>query len=169
METTTERLQRLRVWYVAYSLFNLVFGTWASVMVVATLRRSDVPFQEVLESVPDGAIIAWSLFVGGAVLALGLLLFHHLVLRKPWARVIMLVIAWLTGISSLLSLISSCGLYAPSGWLMQIMPGVDWAMVGLFSTVANLSSLAFSVYTIRVLQFDDTIRQEFLQAGQAPG
>lgn len=80
----------------------------------------------------------------------------------------MLIIAWITGISALLSLVSTCGTFSASGWLSEMIPGVDWSMVGLLSGLTNLASLAFSVYTIRTLQFDQGIRAEFLPQGQAP-
>ena len=79
----------------------------------------------------------------------------------------MLVIAWLTGISALMSLLSTCGMFSASGWFARAMPGADLGMLGLLSGVTNLASLAFSVYTIRTLQFDPRIRQEFEPKGPA--
>ena len=49
------------------------------------------------------------------------------------------------------------------------MPGVDWGMIGLLSGLTNLASLAISVYTIRTLQFDQMIRQEFELPARTPG
>lgn len=169
MHTTTELLQRLRGWFIVYYLFNLVVGTWASVAVVDMLKSSSMPFVDALEYVPDGAIIGWSLFVGTAVFALGLFLFHRLLQRAPWARIVMLVIAWLTGVSALISLLSTCGTFSASGWLAQAMPEADWGTIGLLSGLTNLASLAFSAYTIRTLQFDPKIREEFEPRGPATG
>jgi len=165
MQTTTEQLQRLRAWFIAYYLCNLVVGIWTSVVVVDLLRSSSIPFVGVLESVPEGAIVGWSLFVGTAVFALGLFLFVRLLRRELWARNAMLVIAWLTGISALMSLLSACGTFSASGWLAQLMPGPDWGMIGLLNGLTNLASLAFSAYTIRTLQFDPKIREEFDHQG----
>jgi len=165
MQATTEQLERLRAWFIAYFLCNLVVGTWVSVVVVDTLRSSSIPFVGVLESVPEGAIVGWSLFVGTVVFALGLFLFVRLLRRELWARNAMLVIAWLTGISALMSLLSACGTFSASGWLAQLMPGPDWGMIGLLNGLTNLASLAFSVYTIRTLQFDPRIREEFDRQG----
>jgi len=167
MQTTTEQLQRLRAWFIAYYLCNLVVGTWVSVAVVDMLRSTSIPFVSVLESVPEGAITGWSLFVGAVVFALGLFLFVRLLRRELWARNAMLIIAWLTGISALMSLLSACGMFSASGWLARSMPGVDWGMIGLWSGLTNLVSLAFSAYTIRTLQFDPQIREEFEHQGPA--
>lgn len=167
MQATTEQLQRLRGWFIAYYLFNLVVGTWATVVVVDGMKSLSMPFVDVLESVPEGAIIGWSLFVGAVVFALGLFLFLRLLQREGWARVVMLVIAWLTGISALISLLSACGTFSVSSWLAQSMPGADWGMIGLLSGLTNLASLAFSAYTIRTLQFDPKIREEFEPQGPA--
>ena len=169
MPTTTEQLQRLRVWFVAYYLFNLVIGTWASIVVVNAFRASSMPFIDVLQDIPDGAVIVWSLCVGGAFFVLGMFLFHRVLQRENWARIVMLAIAWLTGVSALLSLLSTCGSFSASGWLAGVMPGVDWGMIGLLSGLTNLASLAFSVYTIRTLQIDQMIRQEFELPARTPG
>jgi hypothetical protein len=40
-------------------------------------------------------------------------------------------------------------------------------MIGLLSGLTNLASLAFSAYTIRTLQFDPKIREEFEHQGAA--
>ena len=166
MPTTTEQLQRLRFWFVVYYLFNLVIGIWASVIAVDALRSSSLPYMDVLDSVPDAAIVAWSLLVGGLFFALGLFLFQQLLQRKSWARAIMLLIAWLTGISALLGLLSTCGTFSASGWLAREMPGIDWGTMGLLNGLSNLASLAFSAFTIRTLQFDQDIRQEFIQPAE---
>ena len=60
MATTTERLQRLRGWFVAYYVLNLVVGTWASVVVVHAFRLSSLPYTRDLEHVSGGPVIAFS-------------------------------------------------------------------------------------------------------------
>jgi hypothetical protein len=55
---------------------------------------------------------------------------------------------------------------SPSGWLARAMPDVDWAFLRITSVVTNLVSLIFSVYMIRMLQYDKEIRSGFLPAEQ---
>ena len=162
MATTTERLQRLRNWFVAYYVFNLLVGTWASVVVVDDFRISSFPYAPGLEHVSSGLVIAYSLLVGVVVFCVALVLFYQLLQRKDWARVIMLIIAWLTALSAGISLLSTGALFSPSGWLMRMMPEANWTIIGLMSVTTNVASLAFSVYMIRTLQFDQQVRGEFI-------
>jgi hypothetical protein len=167
MTTTTGRLQRVRRWFVAYYMFNLVVGTWASVGVVEALRFSSLPSRHGLEYVSGPLVIVFSLLVGAVVFVLALVLFHQLLQRKDWARVTMLVIAWLTAISAGMSALSSFALFSPSGWLLHILPEANWSMVGLTSLATNVASLAFSVFMIRTLQFDQQVRGEFIKVQHA--
>jgi len=160
----TERLQRLRTWFVAYYAFNLIVATWASVIVVDALRFSAVPDVRVLEHVSGGLVTAYSLLVGVVIFGVALALFHQLLQRRDWARVTMLVIAWLTALSAGMSLLSSGVLFSPSGWLSRMMPEANWGIIGLTSVATNVASLAFSVYMIRTLQFDQRVRAEFITA-----
>jgi hypothetical protein len=166
MATTTERLQRLRRWFVIYYAFNLFVGTWASVVVVDAIRMSSLPHALSLERIPAGLVIAFSLLVGGVVFGVALVLFQQLLLRKNWARVVMLIIAWLTAVSSGISVFSSCGLFSPSGWLLQMLPEANWAIIGLTNVTTNVASLAFSMYMIRTIQFDQEVRAEFIMVPQ---
>lgn len=162
MTTTTEQLQRLRGWFTAYYMINLIGGTWASVVVVDAFRFSPLPNVHALEHVSGGLVIAFSLLVGLVIFGVALALFHQLLQRKDWARVIMLVIAWLTALSAGMSLLSSFALFNPSGWLMRMLPEANWGIIGLTSLITNLASLVFAVYMIRTLQFDQQVRGEFI-------
>ena len=166
MATTTDRLQRLRGWFVAYYIFNLIVGTWASVVVVDAFRFSSLPYVRSVEYLSGGLVIAFSLLVGLVILGVALALFHQLLRRKDWARVIMLFIAWLTALSAGIGLLSSCALFSPSGWLLRMMPEANWGIIGLMSVTTNVASLAFSIYMIRTLQFDQQVRGEFITVQQ---
>ena len=166
MTTPSDQLRRLRAWFVAYYAISFVLGSWASLLVVDAFRSSSLPFVDAIQDVSDGAVLAWSVGVGAAVFALGLFLFNQLINRKSWARAVILIIAWISGISALLSLISTCGTFSASGWLARAMPGADWGMIGILSGLANVASLAFAVYVVRSLQFNEVIRQEFEEPAQ---
>jgi hypothetical protein len=166
MATTAERLQSLRRWFVIYYAFNLFVGTWASVVVVDAIRMSSLPYARSLERIPAGLVIAFSLLVGGAVFGVALVLFQQLLLRKNWARVVMLIIAWLSAVSSGINVFTSCALFSPSGWLLQILPEANWGIIGLTNVTTNVASLVFSIYMIRTIQFDQQVRAEFITAPQ---
>jgi len=167
MATTTARLQRLRGWFVAYFAFSLTGGIWASVEVIYALRFSSFHHLRGLEHVSGGLVIALSLLGGVVIFGVALALFHQLLRRKNWARVIMLLIAWLTALSAGMSLLSSCALLSPSGWLAKMMPEANWGVIILTSVIANVASLAYAVFTIRTLQFDQQILDEFITVQQS--
>jgi len=91
---------------VAYYVFNLIVGTWASVVVVHALRLSSLPHVRGLEHVSGSVVVALSLLVGGIVFCVALVLVRQLSQMKNWARVIMLFIAWLTALSAGMSVLS---------------------------------------------------------------
>ena len=165
--STVDRLLRLRVWFVAYFVFSLVVGTWVSFIVVESLHQSPSPNAADMEQLAGGPVIACSLFIGCMMFGLALLLFHELLKSRNWARVIMLVIAWLTAVSSLLGILSSLSLFSPSRWLLHLLPGPVWEVVALTSLVSDVVSLVFSVYMIRTLQYNLEIRSEFMHLGHA--
>jgi len=166
METTTAELKRLRVWFVVYYLFNLVVGTYASLVVTDSLRSSALPFVHGMEYVPSGLVVIWSLFVGAVVFGVALLLFYQLLKRQNWARIIMLIIAWVTATSSFASLFSSFALFSPSGWLSHKMPDADWGAIIPTSLLTNIASIIYAAYMIRKLQFDQQIKAEFASVQQ---
>lgn len=166
MATTTERLQRLRSWFIAYYLFESVVGIFVAAAVVGSLRFLIERYAPV-RFLPGG-IVAVSVLSTLAVLILALVLFHLLLQRRNWVRILMLVIAWLKAIGSVISLLPLLAAFSTSGWWSRMMPGVDWGFVIWIGAATNLAALAYSVYMIRTLQFDPQIRAEFPQ-GRALG
>jgi hypothetical protein len=93
------------------------------------------------------------------LLGIGLLFFRALLDRKNWARILFLVIAWLTVIDVLSGL-----LFVPqvTAMLNRISPGTDWERLLLFDRITDLLALAYAVFVIWLLQFDRSVKQLFL-------
>ncbi len=164
MPTTTERLQHLRGWFVVYFVFQSIVGTWAAAVTLQSIGDSP-PVRE-LQDVSAGLVVVSSLVACLLIFGVALALFHQLLQRRNWARITMLVIAWLSALSAAASLLSSPALLSPSGWLERILPGVNWGLLFLTSAVTNLASLVYSVYMIRTLQSNEQVRAEFLPPKQ---
>lgn len=145
MPNSTERLERLRRWFVAYFFLLSIVGTWTAAVTVNSISYSNLLPTGGLQDVSVGLVIVSSLVACLLIFGVALALFHQLLQRKNWARVTMLVIAWLSALSAGASLLSSPAMLSPSGWLERMMPGVNWGSLFLTSAATNLVSLVYSV------------------------
>ena len=168
MPSTSDRLKRLRGWFVVYYLFQFVVGTSTAVAVIQPMTASRFFYDGQLHGITTGFVVTLSLVISLFILVIALVLFQQLLQRKNWVRIFMLVIAWLAVISAATSLLSTYAMMSPAGWLARMLPEVNWALVGMMSAVTNLASLAFSVYMIRTLQFDHAVRDEFVSPQNPP-
>jgi hypothetical protein len=160
MSDTTDRLKLLRGWFVAYYVVQSIIGTVVAMWMLQSLSMSSMSMVQAFQGFSPTLTVVSS--IGGCIviLMLALFFFSQLLQRKNWARVTMLIIAWLTAIGSCTSLLS----VGAVGLLARLVPNVDWGMLRLISIVTNLTSLAISVYMIRTLQYDREIRSEFVPA-----
>ncbi len=147
-----------------YFVFQSIVGTWAAAVTLQS--TGDSPPVRELQDVSAGLVVVSSLVACLLIFGVALALFHQLLQRRNWARITMLVIAWLSALSAAASLLSSPALLSPSGWLERILPGVNWGLLFLTSAVTNLASLVYSVYMIRTLQSNEQVRAEFLPPKQ---
>lgn len=166
MPNSTERFQHLRRWFVVYFILQSIVGTWTAAVTVHSISDSNLLPIRGFQDVSAGLVIVSSLVACLLIFGVALALFHQLLQRKNWARVTMLVIAWLSALSAGASLLSSPAMLSPSGWLERMMPDVNWGFLFLTSAATNLASLVYSAYMIRTLQFDEQVRAEFLTSKQ---
>jgi hypothetical protein len=167
MPDSTERLEQLRRWFVAYFVFQSIVGTWAAAVTMHSISDSNLLPSRELQDASAAFVIVSSLFACLFIFGVAFVLFHQLLQRKNWARVAMLVIAWLSALSAGVSLLLSPALLSPSEWLERIMPSINWGFLLLTSAATNLASLVYSVYMIRMLQVNEQVRREFLFARQS--
>ena len=145
------KLIRLRILFIVYFavkvIIDLSFGTS---LVQDVLARSPMSSTSLLVLI---AIIDAILF------GVGLLLFKHLVERKSWARILLLVIAWVTVFDAV-----SGALFASraSSILGHFEYGVNWERLLWIDRVTDALGFLYWGYFIYVLQMDRTVRGLFL-------
>lgn len=162
MSRFPDKLSRLRVAYVVY------FAVLVLVDVVAAWRMAGGGGFGGGVGRPGltyGAFLAIYLPVSAVLFALGLWLIGTAARRKNWARVVLLVVGWLTVIDALFSLLFTAGTPQFARWLGGLVPGVDWARAILVDRIKDLLSLAYWAYLVYVLQFDPDVKGEFATAG----
>jgi hypothetical protein len=164
METksVTTRLRRLRGWFLVWFVVQSIIGTLTAVRVVDTLRASAC-LGPLMGSSPRGLDLASSVVVEAMLLGLGLWVFHGLLQRRPWARLTLLVVAWISVVGAVPSLLSMTGLGAARAWLPDMHLG-GLAAIGL---VTNALNLVFWGYAIRTLQSAPDVRDAFVETPAA--
>lgn len=159
MSSPSLKLHRLRGIFVAYYILKSIAG---AIIAFGVLRPIAVGRHGLQEWSP-GALAVFSLAITALILWLAWLVFCQLLQRRNWARVLLLVIGWLTVISATLSLLMAPQLSDPASWLGRFVAGLDmdWERLLAYDRVQKIFELLFWGYLISVLQFDPAVRDEF--------
>ncbi len=107
------------------------------------------------------AFLLFYLLVSGVLLALGLWLFGRLPQKKNWARVVLLIVAWLTVMDAISTWLFTSGNEGFLPWLASLAPGLDWHKAFLVDRIKDLLGLVFWGYAIYTLQLDREAKREF--------
>jgi hypothetical protein len=154
MEATMSRVERrlraLEYVFVAWFVAQGVLGTWVAYRVLKDMQ--DTLLVVALQGPTLGIAMTSAVLAEAALLALGIVLFQSLLRFRRCARLVLLVLAWISAASALIGLAGEPVL--PHG--MQALSGA--------SLLANGLSLAFWAWTIHVLQFDAQVREAFTAA-----
>lgn len=157
MSSPSIKLYRLRGIFVVYFVLKSIIG---AVVAFGVMRRGS--FREFARwQFPPGGVMFFSLAVAAVILVVALLIFGQLLLRKNWARVLLLVVAWLTVISAVFSLLASSQLSDLGSWISRWVADLDWEKLLQFDRIQKVFELLFWGYLISVLQFDAVVRDEF--------
>jgi hypothetical protein len=160
MSSPAIKLYRLRGWFVLYFVLKSIAGA-----VVAAIVLKPSHFAGLGRfggwNFSTGSLLFFSLLVAAVILAVALLIFAQLLRRKNWARVLLLVIAWLTVISAVFSLLASAQVSDLGPWIAQWLPDMDWQKLMQYDRIQKVFELLFWGYLISVLQFDAEVRKEF--------
>ena len=157
MSSPSIKLYRLRGWFVIYYVLKSVVG---AVVAFSILRPLAIGHYG-LRGWSPGSLTAFSLIAAAVILAVALLIFGQLLLRKNWARVLLLVLGWLTVIGAVFSLLASSQIANMGPWISHLLPEMDWQKLMNFDRVQKVFELLFWGYLIAVLQFDDEVKKEF--------
>jgi len=166
MDPVQEKLERLRFWFVVWFVWQAALGIVTAAWVLDGLGR-----YAFMRHAMGGVFDAASTVVAGAMVSIGLLLLAVAVLaalldRQAWARIVMLVIGWLTVVPGLLSLLA----LPISTVLLESaarLSGVDAVVLAAVNVVTKGADLLYWSWAIYVLQFTPAVRAVFLATAGA--
>jgi len=104
------------------------------------------------------AIPILAILGNGVLLLLGLVLFHFLLLKRNWARIMLLIIGWINVIDAVSGLLFHT---QAARFLSYFKVGVDWEGILYLDRVTDILGLIYWGYLILVLQFSERVRREF--------
>ena len=167
MSSTSTKLYRLRGIFVVYYVLKSIAG---AVFAVGFLRSTAIGWRGMRGWTP-GSMAFFSLAVAAVILLLAWLVFGQLLLRRNWARLLLLVLGWLAVIGALVGLLLTSDDSAMSSWLSRWIAPVDmdWQRLLAYDRVQKVFELLFWGYLISVLQFDRSVRDEFFPRGPEGG
>ncbi len=160
MEKVIARLRRLRGWFVAGYVMQAAVGTWVAIRVLEDMRCT-LAFREALRAADAGLVAASGLAGTLGILALLLWVFRALLRLREWARLVLLVLGWLSVAGAASSLVGTSSLSGLAHWAPDLACGLDLRGLASVSVVTNLLSLVLWGYVIGVLQFDHDVRDAF--------
>jgi hypothetical protein len=160
MDAVHALLRRLRDWFLIWFVVEAAVGTAAAAYVLDGMGRHSVL------RYATGGVGAPGTVLAGIVASLILLLLAWAVLEalldlQPWARMVMLVIGWITVASAALNLLTLPGSMALIEPIVEVTGG-DWTVLVAASALTKLADLAFWSWVICVLQLSPGVREAFL-------
>jgi hypothetical protein len=164
VETT---LRRIRDWFLVWFMLEAAAGTAAAAYVLEGMGH------HALLRYATGGVGATGTVLAGVGVSFVLLLLAMAVLDalqrlQPWARMVMLVIGWITVVSAALDL-----LVLPGGVALlesvAILGGGDWEALIAVSVLTKAGDLVFWSWVIYVLQLKPGVREAFVCRSTLPG
>jgi hypothetical protein len=160
MDTVHALLRRLRKWFLVWFVTEAVLGSAAAAYVLDSMGRRHSLLRYV-----TGGVSAAGTILAGVVVSLILLLLALAVLKalldlRPWARMVMLIIGWITVASAALNLLTLPGMSALIERVMTLTGG-GWLALVTASVLTQAADLAFWSWAIYVLQMNAAVREAF--------
>ena len=145
MDAVHALLRRLRDWFLVWFVVEAAVGTAAAAYVLDGMGRHS------LLRYATGGVGAPGTVLAGIVASLILLLLAWAVLEalldlQPWARIVMLVIGWITVASAALNLLTLPGSMALIEPIVEVTGG-DWTVL-VAAGVARPSSLDLAFWCV---------------------
>ena len=155
MSSPSVMLYRLRGIFVVYFVLKSIAG--------AVVAFSVMKPYAVLRGGSPASLAVFSLVMAGMILLLAWLIFGQLLQRKNWARVLLLVVGWLTVLSAVFSLLALSPGSGLSSWVARLVPEMelDWGKLMRYDRAQKIFELLFWGYLISVLQFNNSVRDWF--------
>lgn len=109
----------------------------------------------------DFALPILTIASNGILLLLGLALFHFLIEKRKWARIILLIVGWITVVDALSGFLFHD---VTSRMLSYFRLGIDWDQILYLDRVTDTLGLIYWGYVIIMLQFNGKVKREFFAA-----
>ena len=167
MDAVQSALRRIRNWFVIWFIAEAVVGTAVAASVLDSMGRQ--PFlRYALGGAGASVTILAGLGVSLVLLLLALALLEALQGLRPWARLAMLVIGWVTVASAVFNLLAFPGASA----LLEsvaLIGGGNWVALAAVSLLTKAGDLLFWSWVIYVLQVNPAVRGAFVCGSTSPG
>jgi hypothetical protein len=160
-----DRLAHLRVFFVLYMLAKTIVDVvLGSGICLDSLEAGGIAwlirFFGSHFAIPILAILS-----NGVLLLLGLVLFHFLLQKRNWARIILLIVGWFNVIDALSGILFHS---QAARVLSHFTFGVDWDRILYLDRVTDILGLIYWGYLIYVLQVNHRVRKEFFGSSPEP-
>ncbi len=159
MDSVLARLRVLRAWFVVGFVVEAILGTVVAFRVTESLGEAG--FYGSASHGMGGSVVASSALMTLVLLLLALWIFHEVIRLKNWARLVLIVVAWLGVLSAAISLLNLITLPTAAAMLRQWVPGLDLEGLAPLSAVTNGLGLALWGYVLWILQFEQSVRGAF--------
>jgi len=145
-----EKLSRLRLFFIVYFIVKVIidFASGSHIVGMTTSYFS------------ISANMFYTLAVMGNLIlfSAGLMLFHFLLEKRNWARIVLLAIGWLAVFNFMTSLLFSS---KAREFLMHIDLNINWDTLMLIDRATDLAGYIFWGYAIFILLFDPEVKKIF--------
>lgn len=101
------------------------------------------------------------IFNAGVHIALGMLVFHFLLLKRNGARILLLVVAWLVVIDAVAGYLFTPHL---TNLLSRFDSSLEWWRMIFLDRTTDILGFIYFAYVIYRLQFDENVQRLFLPA-----
>lgn len=153
------KLSQLRTLFVVYMLAKTIVAiVLGSRICLESIEAGGVSWLVHLFGSPL-ALAFLVIFSNGVLLLLGLVLFHFLLEKRNWARIILLIVGWINVVDAVLGLLFHS---QAARFLSYFGFGMDWDQILYLDRMTDTLGLIYWGYVIYLLQFNDRVRQEFL-------
>jgi hypothetical protein len=160
MDAVHATLRHIRNWFMVWFVAEAAVGTAAAAYVLDGLGRQPL-LRHALGGVGAAGTVFAGIIVSLVLLLLAIAVLDALQRLQPWARMVMLVVGWITVVSAALNLLM---LPASAELLESVVEftGGDWPALMAVNLLTKLADLAYWGWVVYVLQTNTAIREAFL-------
>ncbi len=141
METVDSVLRQLREWFFVWFTAEAVAGTATAAYVLDLMSHRSLLRSATVGLDTTGTILA-GVGVSLVLLILACVVLEAMLDLRPWARVVMLVIGWITVVLAAINLLTLPASMAILSPLLRLVGG-DWAVLAAVSVLTKAADLAF--------------------------